>query len=82
MIQRFPGWLVSLVVILAVVGSLGWWAYQVTQSAPLATPATSISTVSPLSSPVIDALKQRTVNGGVPLSSSAPYDRADPFVKP
>ena len=80
MIRGMPAWVVSLVCILVAVGGLSWWAYStVTASALTVTPAASNLT-SPLSSTVVDQLKQRTIYGNLPLKDASPYSRSDPFV--
>ena len=80
MIRGMPAWLVSLVSILVVVAGLAWWTMSSTTAAPLtATPAASNLT-SPLSSTLVDQLKQRTIYGNLPLTDASPYDHSDPFV--
>lgn len=82
MTNRLPTWLVSLLIVIAVALGLAWWVYQATQPPALTTPPPTASSASPLSSPVIDSLKQRTLSGGIPLTDTSPYTRTDPFAKP
>lgn len=80
MIRSLPGWFISLLIILAVAGGLGWWVYSVTLTPPIVTPPAVSSSKSPLSSPVIDGLRTRTIYGDLPLKDTSPIDRADPFL--
>ena len=78
--KTMPAWMVSVLSIVAVAAGLVWWMYSATAPSTITTtPAVSTAT-SPLSSTIVDDLKQKTIYGSVPLQDASPYDRTDPFV--
>ncbi len=79
---RLPNWMMALLVVLAAAGGLGWLVYQARSSPTLTTTPPVTSTTSPLSSPVVNSLRQRTVYGNITLTDQSPYDRLDPFARP
>ena len=81
MTSQLRSWLgVVTVIVLAVAGS-SWWAYQTTRPAAVVTTPPVSLTVSPLSSPVIDQLKHRSINGNIPVTDPGDSGRLDPFVQ-
>lgn len=79
--SSLPGWMVSLLVLLVAGAGLGWWVYSITVTPPLTVTPAVVSSQSPLSSPIIDELRKRTIYGDLPLKDTSPVDRTDPFVK-
>ncbi len=66
--------------VVVVVLALAWWVHTVVTPPPIVTqpgPASS----SPLRSPLLETLKQRTIYGTVPVPDPGDSGRADPFVR-
>jgi hypothetical protein len=72
---------VAIIGMFAFAGLLAWWVYGQVAPTPLTLTPQPTELPSPFQPTLLEALRQRTVYGELPVTPAEVSDRSDPFVQ-